>query len=125
MKTKNVYRYESNGAGPYTSGCGQKTPEQVKLARHLGLSHMDAEHPGINCDLMRAGLINECESHMVCACPSKRKLQVWFKGFHSRIKKAGYQLKKYTVPREHVYIGDSKRQVTFDPNKALSVEVVE
>lgn len=123
MKTKNVYRYELNGAGPYTSGCGQKTREQIELAFILGYSHMDRKHPSINVDLRNH--INECGDNLVCACPSKRKLQVWFKGFHSRIKKAGYKLKKYVMPREYVYVGESKQQVAFDPDKALAVEVVE
>lgn len=124
MKTKNVYRYESNGAGPYTSGCGQKTREQIDLAFMLGRSHMDRKHPSINVDL-RNSPANECQDNLVCACPSKRKLQVWFKGFHNRIKKAGYKLKKYVIPREHVYVGESKQQVAFNPDKALAVELVE
>lgn len=94
------------GKGPYTTG---GTLSDVLCSRH---NYYSSSHPGPLRDGL--GLLDPWE---VCGMPTHYSLLQWFKGFETRLAKAGYEIIKVKSPRGSYRKG--RKQVVYEPSEAI------
>jgi hypothetical protein len=56
-----------------------------------------------------------------CACPSRRALGAWFRGFKRSLKRYGFRVAIYEVPESGIVHGKSGKQVFFSKSQAVKV----
>ena len=104
-----VYRIERNGHGPYTN---HSWTDCYKLQN----AHQESsKHPGICADV--DGFNRVCH---VCGFRSYKQLTKWFSGWMKRLRKGGFRVHVYEIPKSRVLIG--KYQVAFDTLDTISVD---
>lgn len=110
MATVTLYRYEhpDSGMGPYTHEWDGT--DEINYAHNS-----DDSHPGFKWEGEPKYIAlwelnhsyNECKN-LYCALETEAKVKAWFKGWNTRIIKAGFVLKEYKVDKAKVIFGRSQ-----------------
>ena len=116
-----VYRVEhrETGYGPYDV----HNPSATEYRTVLCSDHNDSEHPGYWRDKLlpfEDVLNDECR----CACASIPLLKQWFGRWINTLDNSGFICVVYDVDDNHMKHGESKRQLIFDINYAVKVDVI-
>jgi hypothetical protein len=127
METVKAYRFEnSEGIGPYISSFDPENVALMNFKSRLHDAHRDNyTHPGMRFDISLPDYLEASINQFVCACDTIENLLHWFDGFVDDLKEHNFNLIEYTVNKELMLVGDSKRQVFFDKKFAIESKVVE
>lgn len=108
-----VYRVEKNGIGPYRhDGVDEKL--YCKISSH----NSDNNRPGPN----RDGISVRSSPDIHFGFKDIEQLKTWFKGARSALRKNGFNLVIYDVPKRWVYVGG--KQVGFNMSKAWPMKTL-
>lgn len=90
-------------AGPYTRFTTPALPEGTtkNLTNRMGYSHTDSAHSAPHLDPELGGIA----PYEVCGMVSRRSLNTWFHGWRGLLKRYGYQVYVFKVPKQFVRVG--------------------
>ena len=109
-----VYRVEKNGIGPY-----RHDEVDDKLWHKIASHNSGNSRPGPRSDGISIGLY---KPDIYFGFKDIEQLKAWFKGARSALRKNGFNLVIYDVPKRWVYVGG--KQVGFDMSKAWPMKTV-
>lgn len=109
-----VYRVEKNGIGPY-----RHDEVDDKLYCKISSHNSCYNRPGPIRDGISIGPYN---SDIHFGFKDIEQLKAWFKGARSALRKNGFNLVVYDVPKRWVYVGG--KQVGFNMSKAWPMKTL-
>lgn len=113
-KTSTVYRveHETDGCGPY---------RMAYIHTGLADAHLGSvEHP-TPC-MESFDYFWNIPEEALFGCPSREKLDQWFKGFKQVLAREGFVVRVYECPEDSVHVFPSGKQVYFNKETASRID---